>query len=634
MNQSTSDAIPASVHSSPAAFKRSPVLAQFRTNCLRVLRLPPNVSVDQAIWQAEAALTRLRAGLPSPEPDLLPWMPEPDEPEIRQAVQRIEEPLQRLADELFWFDLERDPDGDLLRRALAELDPVLLNEYLDLGEADPVAPGPRSPIAFIKPDGVIAVSPSAGAVPATNGEPSPDGSDPLDIDIGVSAAGVPRLLNQANLRLLLAALSLYDSLADDVAATGALEDAGQASTLQWSPWHGLESCRDPHRLRLTEGRPESANHRTVALWTDSLARWLRLTQVPAFVEFVNQSIARLDDEVIGPDDAETVVTTATTRLMDLLVGELKAQFLAGRVGRVGALVEVAQASDVDPRRWGMAFRQLRPLIRTEVADLDPLLPDAEDRRFDDAALYLARLRTILTRWQSCDRSGLLGLGEIGDEAVSKVCDWLLHMESYAAVDRLKRLYADAMGLATAESLKQRIATTVTRLNGLEQWACHFCRQRDMELQRSVVIKGKRESHRTHGFNSTTIHYVIETNIIPRCARCSELHEYVWDVGKTVRAAFGVVIAGCVGILLWTQPLGANVEPGVYLILGAIAILLVWAPGILARRSAAFLVTPRGERKYWKANTAKPYREMRLKGCKMTIDYRKSALDLLGRQQGS
>ena len=180
---------------------RSPVLGQFRTNPLRVLRLPPDVGVDQAIWQAEAALTRLRAGLPFPEPDLLPWMPEPDEPEIRQAVQRIEEPLHRLTDELFWFDLARDPDGDLLRRALAELDPTLLNEYLDRGDPDGL---PRRPRVQVKADGVFAVSPTHA--PTANGEWSPEVTVlPEDVP-GITEDEVPRQLNQANLRLLLAAL--------------------------------------------------------------------------------------------------------------------------------------------------------------------------------------------------------------------------------------------------------------------------------------------------------------------------------------------------------------------------------------------------------------------------------------------
>ena len=39
------------------------------------------VSVDQAIWQARGSVSRdIAPGLLFPRPDLLPWMPEPDEP--------------------------------------------------------------------------------------------------------------------------------------------------------------------------------------------------------------------------------------------------------------------------------------------------------------------------------------------------------------------------------------------------------------------------------------------------------------------------------------------------------------------------------------------------------------------------
>ena len=186
---------------------RFPVLDHFRTNAFRILRLQPGVGVDQAIWQAEESLTLLRAGLPSPRPDLLPWLPEPDEPEIRQAVQRIEEPLQRLLDELFWFDLEHDPDGDLLRRALAELDPSALDEYLARGEPDGL---PRVPVAAINHDGTIEASPDSA--PATGTNTSPDRDAPVDAVAEPDTEGVPRLLNQANLRLLLAGLSIHDFL--------------------------------------------------------------------------------------------------------------------------------------------------------------------------------------------------------------------------------------------------------------------------------------------------------------------------------------------------------------------------------------------------------------------------------------
>jgi hypothetical protein len=616
----------------PAGFpqaNRSQVLSQFRTNPFRVLRVRPDVGVDEAIWRSEEALTRLRAGLGLPDGELIPWMAEPDEPEIRQAVQRIEEPLRRLTDQVFWFDLDQDPDGELLRQVLAALDPGLVNEYLDRCTLEN---SPRSSDLGIDQNGVFV--PATKDASGPNGVAHPDGSGPSAISSKADAAAVPRLLNHANLRLLLAAFSLFGALTDGLcmpAHDGEPEEA--LDTIDWCRSHGVEVCENPHELDLTKGRRVLGARRIVGLWSDALAHWLRLLRAPAFLAFVEASIARLQDDVVGADDAEVIINSVTTRLMDLLVGEVKAQLIAGRIDRVRALLQAAETSEIEPRRWTLAFRPLRPLFRTEVAELEPLLA-ADDPRFNDSALYLARVKTLRTRWASLDSKGLLGLDEIGDEAVVAACESLAPLESYVAVDKLKTLYSAAMGLASADSLKQRIAAAVNRLNGFENYACHFCRSREMDLQRSVVTTGKRESHRSYGFNSTTVHYTIKANIIPRCARCSDLHSYFWNITSTVHGALGVALVAGVGFMIWAKSLGVDAELGVYLILGAIAAILLWPAGILARWAATFFFTPRGERRYWRASAAKQYQEMRSEGCKMTLDYRPNAFQFLRAEQGA
>ena len=236
----------------PAGFpqaNRSQVLSQFRTNPFRVLRVRPDVGVDEAIWRSEEALTRLRAGLGLPDGEMIPWMAEPDEPEIRQAVQRIEEPLRRLTDQVFWFDPDNDSDGETLRRVLATVDPDLVNEYLARCTLDTL---PRSSTLENDPSGVFETA--TNDVSAPNGEAHPDGSGRLAIFPEADAAAVPRLLNHANLRLLYAALSLYDALPDGLcmpAPDGKAEKA--LETINWSWSHGLEVCENPHLLDLTKG---------------------------------------------------------------------------------------------------------------------------------------------------------------------------------------------------------------------------------------------------------------------------------------------------------------------------------------------------------------------------------------------
>ncbi len=629
MNQAAIDTTPKARPASAFAATRSPVLSQFRTNPFRVLRTSPDIGVDQAIWKAEEVLTRIRAGLPSTDPDLLPWLPEPDEPETRQAVQRIEEPLSRLVDEMFWFDIEHDPDGALLVRALAALDPGLLNDYLARCTDDGLV---HRPTVSIAADGAINDETDQGA--AINGDMTAEtGTTPRAV-AHVATASVARLINQANVRLLLAPFALHGTLPDGLYLASDQKETNDRAQgpLDWKWADGLETADNAHERRASGANHAGRSRRTVVLWSDALARWHRLTNSSEFIAFVHERIAQLDDEVFGEDDVEVIVNSASSRLTDLLVAEVKAQFLMGEMEGVRALLEVAEASEVPPRSWAVAFRPLRLLFRTEAVELEPLLPAAEDPRFADAALYLSRLETLKTRWAGLDPAGRLGLAEVGDEAVAKVCDCLAGLESYAVADRVKPLYAEAMGLAAADSLKQRIATAVTRLNGFEHYACHFCRSREMDLDRSIMATGKRESHRNYGYNSTTIHYMLKANIIPRCLRCSDLHEYLWNVTFTTRRALGVATACVIGFLIWLQPFGQDLDAIAYIVVAAAAVAVILLAGMLARWTLTLLATPRGERRYWKASSAKQYQDMKSEGCDIKLDYRRNAFPLYKKEQ--
>jgi hypothetical protein len=601
-----------------AQASRSPVLSQFRTNPFRVLRVPPDIGAQEAVWKSEEALSRIRAGLALSDGELIPWLPDPEEPEIRHAVQRIEEPLRRLTDQLFWFDPEHDGDGTRLRRALRSLEADLLEGYLGGGLCEVRSEGSRAP-------GDQSGGCAEGGLDATSTEAAGQegGRAPGDESASTETTAVPRLLNHANLSLLLAGLSLHDALPDGgLLETGGSEGKG-SDTIRWGRSKGLDVSDNPHALDLSMGGSARRARQTMDRWTVALARWVKLVTAPAFLAFVQANIARLEDDVVGADDAEVVVNSVTTRLTDLLVGEVKVQLMAGRIDSVRALMEAAAKSEIEPRRWGMAFRSLRPLFRTEAAELEPLLA-REGLHFDDCSLYFARLKTLRARWASVDSAAMVGLDELADDAVLKGCEALASLESFPGVDRLKTLYGTALGLAAADSLKERISAMVTRVNGFEHYACHFCKSREMNLERSVVIKGKRESHRTYGFNSTTVHYLVNANIVPRCARCSTLHSFCWDCSSTIRQALGVALAFALVYLVRVKAFGSDPELGGFLVFGAAAALVLWLSGLLARRIAALLATPRGERRYWRASTAKSYQEMESEGYKLSVDYRPDA----------
>ena len=92
-----------------------------------------------------------------------------------------------------------------------------------------------------------------------------------------------------------------------------------------------------------------------------------------FHDYLKACLARMGDDSVGEEDAETVVNSLATRLADLVVGEIKVQFLAGRLDRVQALLQVAKECGIEQRQLVLALRPLRALFRTEIAELDALL---------------------------------------------------------------------------------------------------------------------------------------------------------------------------------------------------------------------------------------------------------------------
>src|SRR4051812_46929343 len=115
---------------------RSPGLAAFRLNAFRVLRLKASAPSNEAVWKSEKNLSRRRAGLDDPDPEIIGWLPLPDEIDLREAAQRIEEPLRRLRDQLLWFDFDGDPRGAELRKALEGADTNALVAYLAINDKD------------------------------------------------------------------------------------------------------------------------------------------------------------------------------------------------------------------------------------------------------------------------------------------------------------------------------------------------------------------------------------------------------------------------------------------------------------------------------------------------------------------
>jgi hypothetical protein len=549
---------------------RSPILNEVRLNPFRVLRLPVRAGVDDAIWKAEEALTLLRAGVADAEPDPLPWLPPPGEPEIRQAVQAAEEPLRRLLSRLSWFDFEADPAGALLRQALASLTPADAHRY------------------FLSPQPARADAPTALASE----------------------------LNRANLSLLLAARAF-----DVTRPPGA-----EAPSWQWEKRGGAAVVINPHSAAAAYDRDSGA----VELWRRAVSLWVTVLNGDEFRSFLKGCLSGLGDDLIGPDDAESVTNTLWTRLTDLLAGEIKAHLQEGHYERVAVLLRVAADSPVETRRWVLALRALRPKFRAEVTELDVLVAQPAPR-FDDIELYLARLGALAREWAALDPGNLMALGELIDEAVGKALGLLSACQDYATMTRVGALLERAREVAVADSVKSKAATAVARLDGLKDYACHFCRKRDMELSCSAIVTGKKETGREHYGNMIRVYYSLRKGFVPRCERCADLHEYLRAVGPW---AWFALLPLAVLLAVWRIDVQQALPPYqkesfpillvIALIAGAYAV-----SGFLARWIVAGVVTAKGERTYADVHEAKHYQAMAREGYTITLDYSRNAYKAAG-----
>jgi hypothetical protein len=586
---------------------RSPTVAEFRLNPFRVLGLPADAGADEAVWRSEERLTLLRAGLPSPEADALPWLPPPGEAEIRQAVQAAEEPLRRLLARLSWFDFEADGGGEVLRRLLASLDPAEIEEYLN-----------------------------------------------RDAVRGRTASGVVASVNRANLLLLLAGaavsgggLSAQDAASEDIPEFVWEEwrPAGSAGGQKPAPNRGIvRTVRDPHAAL-----PSPGAARLTGLWNRALATWKRLLADADFHAYLCVCLEALGDDLVGADDAEAVVGMLRTRLLDLLAGEVKAQSLAGRADRVASLLAAASQSwlpDDDMfeddgeslgtlyhKDWARALRPARHRFKAEAAELDALLGPAP-HKMDDLELYLDRATALRRRWQALDPTDLLGLREVLDGSVLKAVNVLAETRELTVTRRAIELLRRAGTIASASSTQLRVEAATTIVEKRDQSRCHFCRRREMDHASSTTLRGKKTTHMTRSGNTTIFHVLIRHEIVFRCAPCAKFHDFLYRAGVWTWVGFapavvvlGIVLFGPLFSWAWgatSREFGSKF----ILALGLLAGYLggYWLLGYFVRRCVATRLTPKGDLKYYDISGSKQYKSLVDDGYSVTVDFKAGARD--------
>lgn len=560
--------VPSSTTPDTEAGTRSPGLDFFRVNPFRTLRIPIRIPAQEALWKSEKALSRLRAGLDPPEPDLVPWLAAPDEFDIREGAQKLEEPLRRLREQILWFDFAQDPSGPLLQDALSSQAGPRLAEYLATDE-------------------------NTFQVAATN-----------------PAQRIAHKVNQANLRLLLGLSSLHGV---DLVRRDEAPRAEGPPALAWKDEGGLRATMDPHLVLAGVKKKKVTPHGSML--GDALARWGALLKDPAFTPYVQAEIESLGDELVGKDDVDTITFAVSSALADIIVGEARLQMSRGSIYQVLELTKIAAASGIDPVFWTTAFRPLRAAFQIEVTELDSLLEG--NPRVNDVDLYLSRLKALTKPWSKVKDEGVLGLDQLVDAAVIQAVDALRSLDHPAVVlDRIFAVLVTAETIARSESTKERSREYRAVLEKYRDILCHYCQKRGADVEASVVLKGKKLVKSEYvGYNTIRNTFGLMAGLIPRCATCAELHGWMHYLGRAMW------VASFVGapFVLWLFAEQRAVVGGFF----AAAMLI--GLGFVGKLVVARLATPKGETHYGSYQATEGYRRIAGDGYSITKhDYRKDA----------
>ncbi len=472
--------------------KRSPALNAFEFNPFRVLRIPVNVPTSDAATQAENALTLERVGLSLDDPDPLPWLPAVGSYELQQAAQAVEEPLVRLKHQMLWFDCVRDTNAALLREALADPRDAAGQEYLSEDvELPPMDAAAEGGVNFTD----LASQSTAHSL-------------------------VARVINQANLRLLLGAATL------DAALAGPLDVQPEARKIgkdQWKLLKTMRSLPDAHAVLTGNVHVAAAITDGKSYWASALKRWEQTLAHPWFRSYVAACIADLGDDFVSSEDVETVQESVRAHLIDLSSQQARVLLLEGRYSLAGALIAAIADSGMDIRVITPATRPLRRVFQGEITELESLLEQPQGLSLEAIDAYLKRLESVKSRWMQLDAQGIVGLRDVLDDAVEKCYLKLRTLEKPA--QSVDGLLSRAGRIASAQSLKERLTSFQAEVVEARARVCQFCKDQDPDYEKSVVLTGKKETKREYNFGSTTVHYALRYKLMLRCARCARLHDY-------------------------------------------------------------------------------------------------------------
>ncbi len=368
------------------------------------------------------------------------------------------------------------------------------------------------------------VRPQAPASNDAGSKPEQPRKMPTRVSIPADLGQVARAINQANLRLLLAAATIDGALG----AAGMVVEPRKVGREQWKPLNGFLTLQAAHSIMAANLAAMDTAPDGKGYWGIALQSWTKILAHPWFRSYVEACIADLGDDYASADDVETVEESIRTHLVDLSAQEARFALLEGRYALAGSLITAMAESGMEARVLTPATRPLRHVFQSELSELDALLEQSGDGVVESVDAYLRRLESIMARWVKLDGKGIVGLRDMLDDAVEKAYRRLRNLDKPDAT--VDPLLARAGKIASAQSLRERVSSFQAELVESRKRLCQFCKTERPDYEKSVVLKGKKETGRETHYRTTTIHYAIQYAIVYRCGHCARLHDFVRQTG--------------------------------------------------------------------------------------------------------
>jgi hypothetical protein len=479
-------------------------LELFRLNPFRVLRLPVTATSKQAIWQAGHLISLSRMNLPFQEPDLLPWLPCNSEMEIKQAAQKMEEPQQRIAEQLFWFDIARDPQGALLSEGLLKTQPQKLWKFLQIRDLELSLES-------------ISTAEKKGAV-----------SEKLPTVFSYC-------IDQANLRILLALSAFYGigpQMNDKKFFPNKSNEKSCTSvTFCWEKDSYSPSVMNPHELLSSIDDNVQIVSVWKELWIEALDGWSKVINNPLFPFYLKHLFYELGEEMLDEGVADLIYHVVSTRLSDILSGEIKNALNEGESLNLSILVDIVAKARFRQNIWNTSFTNLCYFFQSELSELNCLIENEALVTPEDIQLYFNRLRGVNRKWKGIDPQNMIGLLKLVDDAVLKGFGAITALKPFKYhLKAMESLLEAAAENAHSKSLKEKIDSYRSQVNPLCQHElCRFCKKRNSDPKFPLIIKGKKEIGEKDYLILKRIRYNIRWIILPRCEICADFHQFITNI---------------------------------------------------------------------------------------------------------